>query len=174
MAEGTGDAETPAPPAFPTPHDEAAGAGGTPALDAREHARDWRHRAALYGAVAALAVAVRLALFLGAGYPQRMAADGRWYDRLGRDFAENLRFVKADGTPNTQKPPLYPAFVATVYLVFGRNPDAVRAIQVVMAGATAALAAAVALRLFGSYPVAAVTGGLLPSTGRSSRFRSIC
>jgi 4-amino-4-deoxy-L-arabinose transferase-like glycosyltransferase len=91
--------------------------------------RPWRAVAMLL--LAGLAVRVPI-WFAFEGLAERNH-DGQHYNRLALRLLETGMYTEASGEPASLRPPLYPAFVAGVYWVFGaENLQAVRAIQAVL------------------------------------------
>jgi len=99
-------------------------------------------------ALLGLALAVRLLLLVAWTPP--IVADAADYDRLARSLAEGRGYTNARGEATSWRPPLYPAFVATIYRVAGGSVEAVRLAQVLVDAGTVALGYQLGTVLFGT------------------------
>jgi 4-amino-4-deoxy-L-arabinose transferase-like glycosyltransferase len=90
--------------------------------------------------ILAAGLMVRVALwFYWADLPPRIA-DEQSYDQLARGLAERGQYVDENGQPTSLRPPLYPGFLAAVYLLFGiENHAPVRAVQLLLSLVTVLL-----------------------------------
>src|SRR5262245_55939881 len=108
-----------------------------------------RVEAARLGAVLLVGLIVRLVLlwrFAGVGLAIH---DERDYDRLAVSIVEHGEFGFSPGQLTSLRPPLYPAFLAAVYSLFGvQNYQAVRAVQIGLSLATTALVYLLARRMY--------------------------
>lgn len=100
-------------------------------------------------AICALAIVIRLvasAIFVGIDTPaaEEPAADSRLHAALTQSVLAGNGFA-IDGAPTAITPPLYVAFLAVIYRVFG-GPAAVRIIQALLGGLACFLAYEVARR----------------------------
>ena len=91
-----------------------------------------------------------LRLFLLVAWTPPMAADAADYDRLARSLAEGRGYTNTRGEPTSWRPPLYPAFVATIYRVAGGSVEAVRLVQVLVDLGTVVLGYQLGTVLFGA------------------------
>jgi 4-amino-4-deoxy-L-arabinose transferase-like glycosyltransferase len=108
------------------------------------------HRLALT-IIVGLAVATRLALVASFGDQPLAIWDERDYDVLASNLVKYGEFAFEPGKRVSLRPPLYPGIVAAVYSVAGiGNHQAVRYIQIVLAGATVLLVYDLGRRLFDS------------------------
>ena len=107
--------------------------------------------------VVAIALALRL-LFL-IFWPPGLIADAWDYDRLARSLVEGRGYTNTRGELTSWRPPVYPAFVAGVYLLTEGSLQAVRLLQIVLDVGTVILTSQIAKWLFG--PVPGFVAGLL-------------
>jgi 4-amino-4-deoxy-L-arabinose transferase-like glycosyltransferase len=81
--------------------------------------------------ILATGAAIRLALWLGSEGLPLTAWDERDYNTLALNLLRHGEFAFTPGRPLSERPPLYPAFIAGVYWLSGEeNYQAVRLIQV--------------------------------------------
>lgn len=99
------------------------------------------------GWILLLAAAARAVLYLV--WSPELAGDAATYHQLAARVAGGEGFVTAAGEPTSWRPPVYPLFVAAVYLVTGVVPEAVRWFQLPVDLATVGLTWWLAGRLFG-------------------------
>jgi 4-amino-4-deoxy-L-arabinose transferase-like glycosyltransferase len=115
-----------------------------------------RERLLVLGAMAAGVAVVLLYVLTTRSHPLR--GDEIFYDETARFWADGelwwgtLPFGEAHAT--AWKPPLYPAFVGTLYAIVGESPLRVEVVQSLLAALAVGLTWALARRLFG--PTAAV------------------
>jgi 4-amino-4-deoxy-L-arabinose transferase-like glycosyltransferase len=104
-----------------------------------------------------LALSLRLAYALLAPHidpfllQDELSSDARDYDQLAWNLAQGIGFT---GYPTFLRPtsfraPLYPFFLAAVYLVFGRNLVAARLVQALVGALACPISAKIADKLFG-------------------------
>lgn len=86
-----------------------------------------------------VAVAVIVRLLAVAAFPSEPAADASDYHGLAVRLTEGRGFVTAHGEPTAVRGPLYPAFLASVYLVLGADPQKAAVVQAALGGVTVAL-----------------------------------
>jgi 4-amino-4-deoxy-L-arabinose transferase-like glycosyltransferase len=114
-------------------------------------------------AVASLALAVRLAAFLGASAVDPasvMRPDSYLYDQLARTLLDHGRFAEgADGPVHRRRAPGFPLLIAAVYAVAGDDARAVVLVGIALSVLTVCLTSWIAYRLWGGWP--AVIAGLL-------------
>lgn len=120
--------------------------------------------------VIALAAALRLlTLFLWA---PELSGDAVDYDRLARGLVEGRGYVNSRGEPTSWRPPLYPGFVATGYVLGNGSAQVVRVLQAALDLGTVACAFIIGRSLFGRNPgliaalLVALNLGTLAATGR--------
>ncbi|MBN1353749.1 MAG: glycosyltransferase family 39 protein [Candidatus Omnitrophica bacterium] len=70
------------------------------------------------------------------------------YNRMAISILNEGRYVSADGSVTSYRPPLYPVFIAAIYKIFDQNRLAVRVIQAVIASLTVCLIYLTACRIF--------------------------
>lgn len=76
-----------------------------------------------------LALSVRV-LFLYLAPPRPLTIDDALsWDAVAWNFLHGRGFLEADGSPTSNRPPIYPIFLAGIYLVFGRNYFMVKLFQ---------------------------------------------
>jgi 4-amino-4-deoxy-L-arabinose transferase-like glycosyltransferase len=85
--------------------------------------------------------------------------DALIYDTIGWNLAQGKGFSVTDGTPTALRGPIYPGFLAGVYLFAGHNYQAVRIAQVFIHAVNALLIFAVGMNTFD--PKTAVLGAFL-------------
>jgi 4-amino-4-deoxy-L-arabinose transferase-like glycosyltransferase len=91
-----------------------------------------RPRATL-AALLVLALVARLVFwFVVVGLGNTGGGDEPDYHRLAADLASGQGFLSPVGEPTAARPPLYPMLLGALYTVTGPNPDAGRALQVVL------------------------------------------
>lgn len=97
-----------------------------------------------------IAAALLRVVFSGfvVGFDTSPKADEADYHAIATSFVSGHGFSDPGGHPTARRPPLYPAFLAALYAVFGPDPLAGRLAQVLLGIAVVALTAAVARRLF--------------------------
>ena len=114
-------------------------------------------------AVAGLALAVRLAAFLGASAldpASMMTPDSYGYDRLAQTLLEHGRFAaNADGPAHRRRMPGFPFLIAAVYAAAGKDARAVILVGIGLSVLTVCLASWTAWRLWGYWT--GVVAGLL-------------
>jgi 4-amino-4-deoxy-L-arabinose transferase-like glycosyltransferase len=113
-----------------------------------------------------LALAVRLALLWAASGVGTQIADERHYVQLATSLADGDGFGFGPGTLTSMRPPLYPAFIATVWAVTGsRTLAAVRATQIAIGLGSILLLYTIVRRLFDQRTAVAAAAifGLYPS-----------
>lgn len=85
------------------------------------------------GVVLLLGLALRLGLWWWWQQNTTLTGDEVDYDGIATRLVEQHAYVSPDGTPNSLRPPLYPALVALIYQLTGiHNFSAVRLVQVVV------------------------------------------
>ena len=113
--------------------------------------------------VAGLALAVRLAAFLGASSvdpASMMTPDSYEYDRLARTLLDHGRFaVSADAPAQRRRMPGFPLLIAGVYGAAGEDARAVVFVGIALSVLTVCLTSWIAWRLWGHWP--ALVAGLL-------------
>ncbi len=112
-----------------------------------------------YELAAVLVSAVALRLLFLIAWPPGLIADAWDYDRLARSLVEGRGYTNTRGELTSWRPPLYPAFVAGVYLFTEGSAQAVRVLQIALDMGTVALTCQVAAWLFGR--AAGLIAGLL-------------
>jgi 4-amino-4-deoxy-L-arabinose transferase-like glycosyltransferase len=114
-------------------------------------------------AVAGLALAVRLAAFLGASAvspASMLTPDSSGYERLARTLLHHGRFAdSADGPAHRRRTPGFPLLIAAVYGATGEDPRAVVLVEIALSVLTVCLTSWIAHRLWGEWP--ALVAGLL-------------
>jgi 4-amino-4-deoxy-L-arabinose transferase-like glycosyltransferase len=123
----------------------------------------WRSKS--LWAVAALAVLLRLGVFLAVEHPLGLFQfpDSAEYDQLGWNLAFSGSYSLSAAeprAPDLTRTPVYPVFLACCYKLLGDWPAAAVAIQLGLGTATCLLAYVMAARLFGPR-AGLVSGGLL-------------
>ena len=78
------------------------------------------------------------------------SSDAASYDSLGLSLSKGDGYVNADGSPNSFRPPFYPAFLAIIYKFFGHSYPAVRVIQSIIGAIACVLIFLIAGRIGGS------------------------
>ncbi len=116
--------------------------------------------------VLGFAAATRIALYLVARpwdadilAREIMTGDANTYHALAAGILDRVPYSEAEGE-FAQRPPVYPLFLSTVYVIFGRNAWAALAVQGLINISTVAIVYAIALTLFRSYR-AALVGAVL-------------
>ncbi len=111
--------------------------------------------------VLAAALLLRLAL-LPLFWDQPLnIVDEQHYNRLALAILERGEFAHFPGKPTAIRPPLYPAFLAGVYKVFGaENYNAVRVIQIFISLLSGILVYSLAKKIFAREDVALLAGGI--------------
>lgn len=89
--------------------------------------------------------------------PTEIETDEISYDNLAMRLLEGKGFVDADGVPTSYRPPLYPAFLALIYGIFGHSYFAVRIIQAIIGSIIVYVLYLTAKRIF-NRPTAIITG----------------
>lgn len=89
--------------------------------------------------VAVVAVAVVVRLVAVTAFPLEPVADASDYHGLAVRLTDGLGFANDHGEPTAVRGPLYPAFLASTYLVLGADPHRASAVQAVLGGVTVAL-----------------------------------
>ena len=90
------------------------------------------------GMILAVGLALRLVLLVGVGHSPQLHSDEPDYNGLAVNLVEHGEFAFTSGVPTSLvptslRPPLYPAFVAGIYWLFGlENWPAVGAIQALL------------------------------------------
>jgi len=93
----------------------------------------------LISAIALLAILLRLAaIVLLDTLDAPPQYDGLEYDLLARNLLAGAGYT-LDGLPTAHRTPVYPAFLALVYALFGHAYAAVRIAQAILGGITAVL-----------------------------------
>jgi len=87
--------------------------------------------------VAALAVRLVVLLVLP---PVDPVADARQYDEIAISILAGNGFAWPDGEPTAYRPPLYPAFLALIYFMFGHHYMPVQLVQALLLSLTCVLA----------------------------------
>jgi 4-amino-4-deoxy-L-arabinose transferase-like glycosyltransferase len=106
-------------------------------------------------------LALRLALFYGFLGAQPTIADERDYIAIARNLLHEGRFASSSGALTSLRPPLYPAFLAGLWALSGRESlEIVRAAQILLGLATVALLYAIAFRLWGRRVAVFAAAGL--------------
>jgi 4-amino-4-deoxy-L-arabinose transferase-like glycosyltransferase len=112
-----------------------------------------------------LAVALRVLFWLEiVGLHAPLRGDEIDYDRIARSLASGSGFAREEGVPTASRPPLYPVVLAGIYRIFGPHAAAGRVFQILLGGATVALAYLLARRLVpeGAAQAAAVLAAFAP------------
>jgi 4-amino-4-deoxy-L-arabinose transferase-like glycosyltransferase len=81
-------------------------------------------------AILFIALTLRLHAALTANEPPR--DDALEYDKLAANISSGRGYIDDDGSPTSFRPPLYPAFLAAIYYVFGHSYPAARVCQAVL------------------------------------------
>jgi 4-amino-4-deoxy-L-arabinose transferase-like glycosyltransferase len=121
-------------------------------------------------AVVALAAALRLLMLLL--WSPELSGDAVDYDRLARSLVEGRGYVNPMGEPTSWRPPLYPAFVATGYLLSSGSIQGVRVLQAVLDLGTVTCTYIIGRSLFGRNSgliaalLVALNLGTVAATGR--------
>lgn len=125
---------------------------------------DWLSRPGIASAVVfTLALVVRVAYNLTLVSNYVPLHDAAQYDFLGHHLLQwHCYCLYAPGHPNTERSPLYPMFLAVVYLVSGYNSLHARLALSVVGSLTCVLTAAIGRDLFGRR--AALLAGLIAAT----------
>ncbi len=110
-----------------------------------------------------LALAVRVTYNLTVARNYVPFADAVVYDALAQHLLQwHCLCVVAPGHPSTMRPPLYPIFLAGVYLLTGHDPLHARLALSVVGAVTCVLVSLIARDLFGRWP--ALVAGLVAAT----------
>lgn len=115
-----------------------------------------------YGAVALLALALRLAYLHVLGDPGPLRGDARNYDAMVRRLLAGQGYGYLGREPDAHVTPGFPLFLAAIYALAGPEPSplgTVRVVHAVLGALTAAALAALAHRVAG--PLAAGIAGVL-------------
>lgn len=80
------------------------------------------------------------------------------YDTLAMQLLETKSYGTQEGQPTALRPPLYAAFLAIIYKVFGHSYFAVRLIQAILGAITSCLFFLIAEKIFNKKSVAVLTG----------------
>jgi hypothetical protein len=83
-------------------------------------------------------LALLLRLLILAAHPRPLQSDEIDYDQLGWNLASTGRY-SVDGHPTAYRAIGYPASIAGIYAIAGRNPTAVKVVQAVLDSGTAVL-----------------------------------
>ncbi|MCX5835241.1 MAG: glycosyltransferase family 39 protein [Deltaproteobacteria bacterium] len=118
--------------------------------------KDNKNKIILIVLIVVVALALRLAV-LFALPPVDPVADAREYDELALSILAGNGFARPDGEPTAFRPPLYPAFLALIYFVFGHHYMPVQLIQAVLLALTCALAFLIGREIY-SERVACIAG----------------
>lgn len=110
------------------------------------------------GWIFAAAALVRLAALISVPVPP-LSGDASDYERLAVGLLHHEGYVSEAGLPTAKRPPLYPAFLAGVFGVFGHRLGAVYVTQGLIDAASCVLIFLVGRRLMG--PRAGLIAGLL-------------
>jgi 4-amino-4-deoxy-L-arabinose transferase-like glycosyltransferase len=103
----------------------------------------------ILAAVVVTAIALRLlAWFIVVGFDTAGGGDEPDYHRIASDLATGRGFLARSGQPTATRPPLYPILLGGLYAVTGPDPDAARALQVVLGAGIVLLVYTLASRLF--------------------------
>ena len=103
----------------------------------------------LISAIALLAILLRLAaIVLLDTLDAPPQYDGLEYDLLARNLLAGAGYT-LDGLPTAHRTPVYPAFLALVYALFGHAYAAVRIAQAILGGITAVLGYILARKVYG-------------------------
>lgn len=102
-----------------------------------------------------LSFSVRLAFI--SNNQRGIESDEAEYDRLAMAIVESRGYVNPDGSFTSHRPPLYPAFLAVTYRLFGHNYLIVRIIQALFSAFTACIFYLIAEKVF-NRPTALVAG----------------
>jgi 4-amino-4-deoxy-L-arabinose transferase-like glycosyltransferase len=105
-----------------------------------------------------LGIGLRLAYVLLAGKPELSWGDEVTYDLLARNMADGHGFCFVPGQPSLLRAPLYPAFLAALYALFGHHFMLALVVQALVGGLSALLLALVGRRLFDK-PAPAILAG---------------
>ncbi|MEW6088114.1 MAG: glycosyltransferase family 39 protein [bacterium] len=99
-----------------------------------------------------LAIAIRFFyVYFFSGFNTLPGMDEIFYDRVAANISNGLGFVVKEGVPTTKKPPIYPYFMALIYLFFGKgNFLALRITQIILGGASTVIIYLIAKKLAGS------------------------
>lgn len=79
-----------------------------------------------------LGLCVRLGLLVFFWDQPLKIVDETHYQKIGENIMNYHEFSYVPGMPTTFRPPLYPAFLAGIYLVTGAHPNAVRIVQILL------------------------------------------
>lgn len=106
-----------------------------------------------------LAAALLAGLYFAVNVPPApQLHDARDHDQLARSLLDGKGFSRPDGTPTAARAPLYPAFVAAVYLFCGGQDSALFLIQGILFALTCVLVFFIGRKIYG--PRIGVTAGL--------------
>lgn len=96
-----------------------------------------------------LAVAIRfLYIYFFSGFNTLPGMDEIFYQKVADNIVDGFGFVVKEGIPTTKKPPVYPYFMALIYLLFGKgNFLALRTAQIVIGGVCTVLIYFIAKKL---------------------------
>ena len=95
---------------------------------------------------AALILRLALSVYLG---PRERWADAAIYDRIGTSLASGNGYSLDGIEPTRLRPPTYPAFLAVIYYIAGRNLSVVTIVQSILGMLTVLLSYLLACRVFG-------------------------
>lgn len=107
---------------------------------------NWVGRGALW-AIFVAALVVRLAV-LAVRPETAIPPDGVDYNRLAIALWEGQGYVGSEGQPTSERPPLYPLFLAAVFTLFGYNLEVAKVVQATMDAGTCALIFVIAGAVF--------------------------
>lgn len=117
-------------------------------------------------AILAAALVLRLAVaWMWAPTPAADAAD---YERLAVGILEGNGYVTTEGEPTSWRPPLYPAFLASVYAATGESRAAARTAQALLGTATVGMTMVIAGTVAG--PGVALFAGALAALDPAGAF----
>ena len=101
------------------------------AADVRNRASRGR-RGIGYGVALIFVFALALRLAAVALFPVPVEKDAEEYDRIAENILRGDGFSIVQGVPSSKRAPLYPLFLAAVYLVFGHQYFMVRVVQAII------------------------------------------
>ena len=89
--------------------------------------------------------------------PRDIEGDEKTYDRLAIGLMAQEGYVSPEGIPTSHRPPLYPALLAFLYMLFGYNHFVIRIIQTIFGSFTVCLFYLIAEKIFNK-PTALLAG----------------
>lgn len=89
--------------------------------------------------------------------PDILESDEIQHDKLAMRLMEAKGYVNSEGVPTSYRPPLYPAFLALIYKIFGHNYFIARIIQAIISSLTVCMLYLIAEKIF-NRPAAILTG----------------